>query len=263
LAFYLMEERANVATKDKDRLRASSAWQLEFVRLIGFPVRPWIVPDADWWKDVAGACPGDFVSTRKKDYRDDRGSFQAALLSLTVSMNRVIWEARPPAEVDESGNFPTFTDPFEGRFAWFIELLLPWLRTSCPPLLRLAFSAKLLHAAASADEAYRVLASKLPIVHLESKPNDFLLQINRRKKNSTVVKRLPINRVSTWSKMNVAIFVEPGQPFQWPDRCYAALELDINTATENAEGLPPKVLPPLFEELKSLGVDIVEHGDHP
>ena len=245
----------------KGRLPAASGWQLELVRLIAFPARPPVFLDQEWWQNLVAEQPEDFVSTRKKEYRDDRGSFQGLLLSLTVDFTRVVWEARPPAVVDQSGNFPTIDGPFQEKLGWFVELLTPWLTTSCPPLLRLAFSAKLLQPAASAKEAYRVLAAHLPTVNLDSNPNDFLMQINRRKEQSDVVDGLPINRVCTWSKMNVAIAIEPGRPFQWPDRCYSALELDINTAPERTEGLPRDSLPRLFQELASLGVEIAERGD--
>ncbi len=235
------------------------AWRVEFVRLIAFPTSPAILLDQTWWKDLTGEQPE--VSTRKNDRRDDRGSLQGALLSLTVDFRRVIWEARPPAVVDESGNFPTFDGPIREKFDWFVALLDPWLTASCPSLHRLAFSAKLLQPAATAKEAYRVLAAHVPIVTFDRPPNDFLLQINRRKEKSDVVDGLSINRLSTWSRMNVAIEIEAGKAFRWPDRCYSALELDINTAPERAKLLPCDSLPRLYKELVSLGVDIAEQGD--
>jgi hypothetical protein len=63
--------------------------------------------------------------------------------------------------------------------------------------------------------------------------------------------------------MNVAIFIEPGKPFKWPDNCYSVLELDINTAPEMTDILPRESLPRLFSELASLGGDIAEHRDMP
>ena len=246
------------------RVWPASAWQLEFVRLIAFPATPAVFIDQQWWQELTSQYreqSEDFVSTRKKHYRDDRGTVQGVLLALTVDLRQVVWEARSPDTVDESGNFPTM-GPYREKVDWFVELLGPWLTNSCPPLVRLAFSAKLLQPAASAKEAYRVLADRLPSVKLESNPDDFLLQINRRKE-SDVVDGLPINRLSTWSKMNVAIVIEPGRPFKWPDRCYSALELDINTAPERTEVLPSESLPRLFRELACLGTDIAEHGDIP
>jgi len=247
----------------KGQLPADSAWQLEFVRLIAFPASPPVFLDQDWWKDLVAEQPADFESTRKKESREDRGSFHGVLLSLAVDFTRIVWEARPPAVVDQSGNFPTLDGPFREKVGWFVELLNPWLRTSCPPLLRLAFHAKLLQPAASPKEAYEVLAKKLPIVNLDSNLNDFFLQINRRKPKSDVVDGLPINRLSAWSKMNLAVSIEPGKLFQWPDRCYSALELDINTAPERTEVLPRESLPRLFQELRDLAVDIAERGDTP
>lgn len=245
----------------KGPLPTVSTWRVEFARLIAFPASPAVFLDQTWWSDLAGEQPADFVSTRKKELRDDRGSFQGALLSLTVDFRRVIWEARPPAVVDQSGNFPTFDGPIREKLDWFVALLNPWLTTSCPPLHRLAFSAKLLQPAVTQEEAYRVLAAHLPTVSLDPPPSDFLLQINRRKEKSDVVDGLPINRVSTWSKMNAAVLLE-GKAFKWPEKCYSALELDINTAPERAD-LPLDALPRLFRELASLGIELAERGDNP
>jgi hypothetical protein len=241
---------------------AASAWQLEFVRLIAFPTKPPVF-DENWWHHLVKEQPEHFVSTRKKEIHDVRGTFDGTLLSLTVDSVRIVWEARPPETVDRSGDFPTFAEAARDKIGWFVELLTCWLERSCPPLVRLAFSAKLLQPAANAMEAYGILTRKLPTVKLDSNPNDFLLQINRRKESSDVVKGLPINRVSTWSKMNIAIIIEPGKPFEWPDRCYSALELDINTAPEKTVVLPQASLPQLFQELASLGMEIADHGDRP
>jgi hypothetical protein len=173
-----------------------------------------------------------------------------------------MWLVEPSSEAgDLPGDLPTL-GPFREKVDWFVELLSPWLANSCPPLVRLAFAGKLLQPAATQQEAYRLLAAKLPTVRLEPNPNDFVFQINRRK-FSTVVNGLPINRVSTWSKMNIAFTVEPGKPFTWPDHCYTALELDINTAPEKTDILPHESLPRVFKELASLGVDIAERGDIP
>ncbi len=257
------DQSDGVIVPRKSPLPTVSAWQVEFVRLIGFPANPAVLLDQNWWVGVAGSKPDDFVSIRSKELRDDRGTFEGALLSVTVDFNRVIWEARPPAVVDQSGIFPTFDGPFREKLDWFTALLDPWLTATCPPLLRLAFSAKLLQPAATTQGAYRVLATHLPGVSFDPPPNDFLLQLNRRKEKSAVVESVPINRVSTWSRMNIAVWREPGKPFKWPDRCYSALELDINTAPESFESLPKAALPRLFKELASLGVEIAERGDRP
>lgn len=240
-------------------MNPTKPWQLEFVRLVGFPAE---FPDLqqNWWKDTTGEEPEDFLSTRKRDSREDKGSYKGSLLSLTVAFSQIIWEARPLDAIDETGNFPTFKEPFEKKLNWFIKLVRGWLTNSCPSLFRLAFSAKFLRPAADIEEVYRDLQAHLPIIDLTSAPNDFLLQINRRARSKT---GLPINRISTWSKLNVAIQVELGVPFVWSGRCYSALELDINTAPELGRTLSQAKVPMLFKELVSLGRKIAEKGDQP
>ena len=186
------------------------------------------------------------------------------VVTLTVDLSRVVWLLQPSGEADEAGNLPTI-GPFREKIDWFIELLSPWLAHHCPPLLRLAFTGKLLQAAATHQEVYRNLRDHLhlpPELFDPNPPNDFFLQINRRR-NSTVVPGLEINRVSAWSKLNIAVSGEPRPmtPFQWPDKCYGAVELDMNTVPERAELLPHESLPRLFQELKSLGIEIAERGD--
>lgn len=245
-----------------ERLPATAAWQLEFVRLIAFPDRPPLLIQQDWWKELVSGCGGhadNVVSTQKQHVREIRGTIQDWLLALTVDVARVVWEARSAHEIDPQGSFPTL-GPFREKVHWFVQLLGPWLTQGCPSLVRLAFHAKLLQPASSSDEAYRVLAGHLPNVNLESKPNDFLVQVNQRKESSDVVHGLPINRIGTWSKMNVAIVMGPDRPFTWPDRCYSALELDINTAPESVNPLPREVLPHLFAELANLGLEIAVDG---
>jgi len=255
-----MAVEASVNAPRESELQADSVWQLEFARLIAFPARSPSSIQQKWWQEVASDQPADFVPTRRTNFQDDRGTFQETLLALTVDLSRIVWKARSPRVVDRSGYFPTL-GPFPEKLRWFEQLLSPWLTHSCPPVVRLAFSAKLLQLAPNADEAYGVIQKHLPtLVNLDSRPNDFVLQINRRKAASDVVDGLPINRVSTWSKMNLAVLIEPGRPFRWPDRCYSALELDINTAPEKMEVLPSALLARLFSELVSLGRDIAEHG---
>jgi hypothetical protein len=246
----------------KDPLPGVSAWQLEFARLIAFPAEPALFMDQHWWEELSPAQPEDFVSTRTKNSHEERGSFQGVALSLTTDIRRVEWLVQPLAEIDElSGTLPTL-GPFREKIGWFVDLMSAWLAKSCPPLVRLAFAGKLLQAAATQQEAYRLLATHLPAVQLEPNPNDFLFHVNRRR-SSNVLPGLPLNRMSTWSKLNVTIAAPPGVPLNWPDRCYSAVQLDMNTAPERTEILPRESLTQLFRELASLGVEIAERGDIP
>ncbi|MCI0417921.1 MAG: hypothetical protein L0312_01665 [Acidobacteria bacterium] len=232
-----------------------SDWQLEFARLFAYPVESPLSMQQQWWQDLAGQ-PDDFELHETKQSRKVSGSFQGARLSLTIDPNRIMWEVQPAPKSDD---LPTL-GPFREKLDWVVELLTPWLANSCPPSRRLAFGGKFLQAAATQEQAFRVLAAHLPGVKLEPNPNNFVLQINRRK-DSNVVKGLGLNRVSTWAKMDVVYSVEPGKPFQWPEKCYSALDLDINTAPEQTDILPRECLRELLRELRDHAVAIAEHGD--
>jgi hypothetical protein len=235
-------------------------WRLEFVRLVAFSTDPLLFLEQNWWQDVASERPDDFVSIRKRNFREDRGSFRGMILTLRVEAGRLEWLLQPNPESGESpGMYPTL-GPFREKIGWFVEVLSPWLATSCPSLLRLAFTGKLLQAADSLEDAYRILGACLPAVDLSRSPNDVFFQVNRRRV-SAVVPELPINRVSAWSKLNIALSAPSGMPVDWPENCYAALELDMNTAPERSDSLPRESLPPLFRELALLGIEIAEHGD--
>lgn len=242
---------------------ARRAWDLEVTRVIAFPTQPAIFLEQHWWQDVVRTAPARSESAQ--DRREECGRFEDAFFSLIVEPSHILWQAQPLEVEDPFGNVAVL-GAFPRKLGWFVEVLSHWLAGACPPLIRLALSARLLRPASSLKEAYRDLAAYLPGVKdaLESEPapNDFLFQVNRRRP-SNVVAELEINRMCTWSKINSAVRVEPGRPFEWPRHCYSALHLDINTAPENFAILPSASLPLLLEELAALANDVAEEGDVP
>jgi hypothetical protein len=235
-------------------------WQLEFARLIAFPAEPPLGLKQNWWQELVGGQPDDYTLTRTKGGHAERGTFQDVGLSLTIDNHRIEWLVEPLGRLDESdGSLPTI-GPFRDTIPWFARLMTLWLAKSAPPVLRLAFVCKLLQPAGTQEEVYRALERLLPGVRLTPRPNDFLYHVNRRR-YSRFVDGLQINRMSTWSKLNVIFSVEPGKPFAWPEKGYSAVQLDINTAPEKGGILSADLAPPLFEELVALGLEIAERGD--
>src|SRR5262249_25123066 len=157
--------------------------------------------------------------------------------SLTIDHDRVEWLIEPAGTLAQSPDTLPTIGPFREKIRWFVNLMAPWLSRSSPPLVRLAFVAKLLQPAATQDEAYQALSGQLPRVKLEPRPNDFLYHVNRRR-GSKVLQGVQVNRISTWAKLNIPFSVSRGVPFRWPDRCYSAVQLDMNTAPEKVEVLP-------------------------
>jgi hypothetical protein len=244
-----------------------AAWQLEFARLFAYPVESPLLIQQRWWQALAGQ-PDDFELHETKQSRKVSGSINGARLSLTIDPNHIIWEIQPPPQ---GGPLPTLGQ-FREKLEWVVAKLTPWLANSCPPIRRLSFNWKLLQFAATQRKAFEILAHYLPgeLIFKRSagmdveprSPNDFILQMNRRR-DSTVIGGLPLNRVSTWSKINVPFVVDAEKDFEWPEECYSALELQINTAPEKTKVLPPEQVPQLFRELADLGVEIADHGDIP
>jgi hypothetical protein len=235
-----------------------SAWQLEFARLFAYPAKAVdLTEPLHWWQVLTGR-PAN-LEYRQSPYSGMcADTVNGAKLSMRIDSRSILWEFNSLAT---AGDIPTI-GPFREKIDWLLEFFTPWLATSCPPIRRLAFNCKLLQAAATQRDAFRILAAHLPMVKLEPNPNDFTLQINRRT-SSAVVEGLPINRLSTWAKMNIVFSVEPGKPFEWPEKCYSALELDINTAPEKMEVLPGKFLPALLRELTEHAVKIAQRGETP
>jgi hypothetical protein len=237
-------------------------WELEFARLIAFPTSSSLLVKQNWWRELVPEVPNDFTVSGNGTYQDWRGTFEGKLLALTITERHVVWEVRSPALVGQSGYFPT-VGRFQEQLRWFLNLMSPWLGKSCPPVARIAFSAKLLHATTAVHDTYRILGNCLPAIKaiLDPNPNDFALQINRRKA-SGLVPGLAFNRFSTWAKMNLATLVEPGRPLKWNESgSYCTLELDVNTPPEYAHILPRERLPELFRELAESGIHLAEYGD--
>jgi hypothetical protein len=229
-------------------------WQLEFVLLLAVKVSLGPHP-AGWWKEVTNESPATCANL------EERGSFQGSVLSLTDDSRRISWLAQP-GQQGSPDNLPVL-GPFREKMEWFFQLLSPWMQKSCPPLQRLAFSGKLLYRAKTHEEAYEFLASRLrsSVILQKPYPDDFAYQVNRRKHSETEGLQVELNRMARWSKMSVALFSEPsGAPLRWLDSCYAALDLDINTAPETTS-LPQHLLPHLFRELVQRAIEIAESGD--
>jgi hypothetical protein len=154
----------------------------------------------------------------------------------------------------------------------FMEVMRRWL-PDCPRLQRLAFGAALYLPVENREEGYRHLRKYLPFTReyspqtgafLEYSPRtgDFLYQFNRRRPSESVP-RVQLNRLSKWMWLPLGeLRVVDGKLVEPPESA-CLLELDINTAPEFQEGLPPDRCVPLFEELIRLAVEIAAQGDVP
>jgi hypothetical protein len=144
----------------------------------------------------------------------------------------------------------------------FKDLMTRWLR-DCPPLQRLAVGAALYLPVKDRREAYRQLAKYLRCVpEYSDDEGDFLYQFNRRRRSS-VVPEIKINRLSKWTWVPLGeVTVKDGKLVE-PAESACLLELDINTMPEFQGTLPRERYVPLFEEMVGLAVEIAARGDVP
>lgn len=243
-------------------------WQPQNLRLLAFPLEPPVFKEQKWWEEIAGSLPDDFSSTKKKQERQDQGSFGSDLFLVATDVLKIQLSLEPKTEMqDIPEGLPSLGDFLE-KLNLFKEMMIGWLAESCPPVTRLSFVSELLQPVSSHESGYEKLGKYLPSIKLDPKSSDFLYRINR-KRDSDVCPSITINRVTNWHVKKYGMILQPiggGIPFEHPIKptsYYCYLSLDINTTHENKEGLPRDRLCDLFQELVSLGTEIADRGDVP
>jgi hypothetical protein len=242
-------------------------WQAQNLRLIAFPREPQFAVRQNWWQQLTGADPENVLEKRQKQEREESGSFQGSLLTLSLDLLRIQWTVSPRFDIENlpGVQVPPVLGSFMEKQAWFRGLMEQWLQ-HCPPIHRLAFTASLLQSVPDHQAGYRMLDRYLRWVDLDPQSSEFLYRINRRA-NSTVVQGMGINRLSTWLVGKFAVVVRivagghPEQQVQPTETFACAVELDINTAPEFQGPLPHADLPRIFAELVAAGVEIARRGD--
>ena len=234
------------------------------MRMTAFPApRPQGASAETWWLELLGAPHEKSNHDRKKGVTQLVGTFNDAFM--VAIETPVSFELRRHASDPEQP--PVEPDDLPAYFAAvpaFQDLALRWLQLEdCPPLRRLAFGATLLQGVTSREEGYRILDGHLPEVAVDPNSSDFQYQINRRRPSS-VVSDLPLNRLSKWSVQmsRSVIFGTAGAVTHGPDSFACRVELDMNSMPSD-EVLPQDSLPNLFNELVGLAGEIAEHGDNP
>jgi hypothetical protein len=242
-------------------------WEAQYLRFIAFTAEPQVNKTQTWWQDVVG---GESETTSTKFQREEKGSYEGAYLSLLTDIVQVSWILLPAIDPN---NPPTLPPVLEGGFPKvresFSHLILRWL-SSCPPVKRLAFNAKLIRYSEGPKDAYQILNGYLPNLKIDPGTSDFLYRINRPRKSRSV-DDLSINRLSTWSAVMFRLTVGVHELQTGSSHILSrqegwhacSVELDINTDHHDPRELAQPRLPQLFRELVTLGTEIAEKGDIP
>jgi len=206
---------------------------------------------------------------RAEHFLQKEGPFERGRLILSVNPARVDWVYKavndPPLAEDLSS-----IGSLEESASAFLGLLRPWTK-ACPKTQRLALGAELIEPMATIEEAYGRLAEYLRTIQIDPRnSSDFLYRINRAR-DSTQIPGLKINRLSTWSALQIklASFELPAGRPQLTQLALSSIgkpacrmELDINTAADYGE-LPDDKIGDLFTELVELSKEIAKNGDVP
>jgi hypothetical protein len=211
-------------------------------------------PREGLWKELTGRHAVSTTRQPNGSFREEGPLEDAALvLSQQAGRTDLIWAVRSQATP-----FSGFPDASKAQ-STFADMAQRLFRLEPP---RVAFAATFVSPVADRESGYRCLDGVLPNLALNSKAQDFLLQINLPRQ-SLSVPGVTINRLSKWSVAQFQLLsitpgggvVVQGSPSQFAAQC----EVDINTTAETQ--IPRGTsLVSLLQELQTLAEELKERG---
>lgn len=247
-------------------------WLTESLRLTVFCADASVDTEKGWWRSVVGELPEVRTVQRNGPVLHEHGVIRDGycILSLDYQLGRIDWVFAPvvpdPQKIDRVPQF----GPQDKAIGVFREILTGWLR-GAPPYARIALGGVFVIPVENKEAGYKTIQEYLPSVKIDPEnSSDFLYQINRPRQSLVLARPCRINRLSKWSVMQVHPFqvllsFSPiaASPMQVTGPGFSAVrvELDINTAAENADLIPIDASEPLLGELVSFTQEILQRGD--
>lgn len=245
---------------------SADAWRVEMMRLTAFPVPGPPIDVAsvrDWWSKLFSTPPEKVTQDLKIGVTQLQGRVDDALMAAV--QNPVSFELRRLAnDTEQSPVDLNELSPYAAAVPAFQSLALRWLGLEgCPPLRRMAFGATLVQPVANYEKGCEILNGHLPDVRVYPDSLDFLYQINRRR-TSSAIKDLSLNRLSQWSIQNLQqMEIGPDGILANKSVAFACrVELDMNSVPSN-EPLSEDRLPNLLRELVDMAGEIANKGYTP
>jgi hypothetical protein len=246
---------------------STTNWNVNSLRYSLFPKQNYVI-DNDWWMKIVGTSPENISINQKISAHHYEGEFHAGLLvidlnPIRIDINYIATKLNYPNQQGflSLGLFDKVVSSFIPSIHSFLKL------DNCPAAQRIAFGVTLFSRAESKESSYLFLSEYLKnkIVIDPKFSRDFLYQINRPKK-STTIDDLEINRLSKYFALKFQTIVT--QPFSGLppqniiDGEYTAnLEIDINTQGDYSLELSRDQQLHLLDELVNLARDISIQGD--
>ena len=247
-------------------------WQAENLRLSVFMVDPIDPLQTRSWERLVGSVPDELRTQPPQQLVTEEGPFLNGRLRVETRGNRFDWRLFPDLkQLNSSFEFPSLGS-YAAAEEGFRNLMLKWL-DGCPAIHRIAYGAILLLPANDVSDTYKILADLLPAVEIDiESTRDFTYRINRRRHSRYGIEGLEINRLSTWSAVQIIGAVvdvsasghTAPKVTQLPNsRNICRLELDINTAPEHTAELRKDFVNGIFNELVDMGNEIATRGEIP
>lgn len=245
-------------------------WYAEELRLSVFLIDAIDPARTHFWEPLLGDAPDEVYNRPREQRVREEGPLLNGRLRVDVSVNRVDWRLLPAPDIDHHRGLPPVVGSYEVLAQDFRDLMLRWL-ADCPSLHRLGYGSELVLPTGSLPDAYGKLDNLLRRVDVEPEnTRDFLYRINRRRASNCGIEGLKINRISTWSAVQIIETLvdvsgdgeRPPKVTRKPNpRGICRLELDINTVPEFHGTLDKDVVPRIFNELVDAGNEIAAEGD--
>ncbi len=248
------------------RTPSIEAWQVESARVTALPSDVVSIEGMSWWEDAVGVPPEVVGSRPKIGQYQAHGEFEGRRLALQIQPGRIDWSLSGVIKTtEEDPNLPLL-GPFPEVASSLSKVVIPWL-AKAPSLARFAFGAILLQPVERVRDGYVLIHKYLPGLPIDpDKCSDFLYQINRPRPSATGIAGLRMNRLMKWSvqvaqRMTVIVGSGGVEARTLGEEVACRLELDINTAPDFRQPIPPEQLGAILKELINLGYEIAEKGD--
>ena len=246
---------------------AHGTWQVQAARLSLFPfnVTP-IQYTPGLWESAMSQDPDNIELRPKEKLITEEGVIDGIRVQVTRREDRLDWFLNPPPNLVDGGQLegnPVIRDQ-EGAARIVTRAAMVSVEV-VPQINRLALSLSLVEEASDLEAAIDKLSKHLPDLRFGNVGPDFLYRVNRQR-NSKQIRGGTINRVATWSILQVgtvSLAVGPAQTGVVGTTQHiigARLVLDINNVpSQNA--ISSKRITPLLEEFAEMASEIAQEGD--
>ena len=240
-------------------------WQTEVLRHTTLVREPMDLSGLSLWEPLLGEPPAERSSRPREQFVKEEGPYLDGWLTVEARPKRIDWRLgyNPASPV----SILPVIGPYDELHDEFLHLIRKWPGPD-QPVHRLAFGAVLLLPCDSLSEAHLALDRLLPSVTIDpDNTHDLLYRINRRRRSTALAGQGEINRLSTWSVVEVARIDVDLSSFEIPakreslDRKVCRLELDVNSAPEFEGPISPDQAELLTNELFRLASELVVDGD--